>query len=83
MNLFIFISLFLTLVAGVAAVTASYHVLMTKRDPRSALAWVAFCLVLPIIGPSVYLIFGAARHPLSPTVHGWRVRHQQGPAVVQ
>ena len=61
MNIYIIISLLLTLLAGAAAVTASYHVLMTKRDSRSALAWVAFCVILPIIGPTVYLMFGINR----------------------
>lgn len=54
-------SLLLTLLAGVVAIVASLHVLMTKRDSKSALAWVAFCLLLPFFGPFCYLLFGINR----------------------
>lgn len=37
------------------------HALLTKRDSKSALSWVAFCIVLPIFGPIIYLIFGINR----------------------
>ncbi|MDR1776887.1 MAG: phospholipase D-like domain-containing protein [Desulfovibrio sp.] len=37
------------------------HALLTKRDPRSALAWTATSLFLPIIGPLFYLLFGISR----------------------
>ncbi len=36
------------------------HALMSKRDSKSALAWVVFCM-LPIIGPITYLMFGINR----------------------
>ena len=35
------------------------HVIMTKRDPRSAVAWIAIVWLVPIIGALVrYKIFG-------------------------
>ncbi|MFK7864242.1 MAG: phospholipase D-like domain-containing protein [Pseudohongiellaceae bacterium] len=40
---------------------ASLHALLTKRDPKSALGWVAFCFLLPVAGPLIYLIFGINR----------------------
>ena len=43
------------------ALTAGLHALLNKRDSKSALGWVAFCLFLPLIGPVVYLIFGINR----------------------
>jgi len=44
-----------------AAAVAALHALFTKRDPKSALAWVAICLLIPFFGPLVYLIFGINR----------------------
>src|SRR5690606_40499950 len=41
----------------VAAASALLH----EREPRSALGWVACCLLLPYIGPFVYLVFGINR----------------------
>ncbi len=61
MDFYLILSLFVTLFAAACAATASYHVLMTKRDSRSALAWVGFCVLLPIIGPLLYLMFGINR----------------------
>ena len=43
------------------AVAASYHALMTKRDSRAALAWVAFSMLIPFAGPILYLLFGINR----------------------
>ena len=54
-------SIFLNVVAALLAVAAALHALMSKRDPKSALAWIAFCLVLPFIGPLTYLVFGINR----------------------
>ena len=40
---------------------AALHVLLTKRDSKSAFGWIGFCLVLPVAGPIIYLIFGINR----------------------
>lgn len=40
---------------------AAGHVLLTKKDPRSALGWTSLLLFLPIAGLVIYLIFGISR----------------------
>ncbi|MDO5536015.1 MAG: phospholipase D-like domain-containing protein, partial [Desulfovibrionaceae bacterium] len=40
---------------------ALVHVLLTKRDPRSALGWAAVLLLVPALGLFLYLIFGISR----------------------
>ena len=40
---------------------AGAHALMYKRDPGSALGWSVICLLVPYIGPLVYLGFGVNR----------------------
>ena len=48
------------LLAVLAAVT-SVHALMYKRDPKGAFGWIAVCLLLPLGGPILYLLFGLNR----------------------
>ncbi len=52
--------LILLLITAVA-VTTAVHALLFKRDPRSAFAWVAICLLFPIAGPLLYAFFGINR----------------------
>ncbi len=52
--------LILLLISAVALTTA-VHALLFKRDPRSAFAWVAICLLFPIAGPLLYAFFGINR----------------------
>lgn len=40
---------------------AACHALLTKRDPRAALGWIAALLFLPVIGLMIYLVFGISR----------------------
>ncbi|MGY6629658.1 MAG: phospholipase D-like domain-containing protein [Wenzhouxiangella sp.] len=49
-----------SLLAVLAAVT-SVHALMYKRDPKGAFGWIAVCLLLPLGGPVLYLLFGLNR----------------------
>ncbi|MGY6586959.1 MAG: phospholipase D-like domain-containing protein [Wenzhouxiangella sp.] len=49
-----------SLLAFLAAVT-SIHALMYKRDPKGAFGWIAVCLLLPLGGPLLYLLFGLNR----------------------
>lgn len=44
----------LTLIGGT-------HALLNKRDPRSALAWIAVCIAMPFIGVFLYFVFGKNR----------------------
>lgn len=60
-NLYYLIGLLLSLTAIVMAGSASLHALMTKRDSKSALAWIAVSLVMPVAGPIIYLVFGINR----------------------
>lgn len=52
--------LILSLITAVAVATAG-HALLYKRDPRSAFAWVAICLLFPVAGPLLYYFFGVNR----------------------
>ncbi len=38
-----------------------YHVLLYKRDPRSAMGWIMACVLLPFAGPLAYFLFGINR----------------------
>lgn len=44
-----------------AGLGATAHVLLNKRDPKAAFGWIAFCIILPIAGPVLYLLFGINR----------------------
>lgn len=43
------------------AVLASSHALLNKADSRGAFGWIALCIILPLAGPILYLIFGINR----------------------
>lgn len=43
------------------ALAVACHALLRKRDPRSALGWAAVCVLAPLIGPLLYILFGIAR----------------------
>ena len=49
------------------ALTTSLHALLKKRDSKSALAWVAVCLAIPLFGPLTYIVFGINR--IATTAH--------------
>lgn len=52
------------LVAGigfVAAVAASGHAVLNKRDSRAAVMWVGVIWLSPLVGPLLYLVFGINR----------------------
>lgn len=53
--------LILLTLGNACSLAASAHVLLTKRDPRAALAWVAVLLFLPVGGILIYLVFGIGR----------------------
>jgi cardiolipin synthase len=48
-------------VSLLVSLSATVHVLLFKRDPRSAVLWSGICLFVPILGPFIYLIFGVNR----------------------
>jgi cardiolipin synthase len=43
------------------AIVASCHVVLTKRDHRSALGWVGVIWLTPILGAFLYVMFGVNR----------------------
>lgn len=49
--------LFFHLLAWCAVV----HILLTKRDPRSAFGWTAVLLLVPVLGLFLYVLFGISR----------------------
>lgn len=49
------------------------HALLTKRDPRSALGWTVTALLLPVLGPLLYALFGISRAKS----HASRIMRQQ------
>jgi cardiolipin synthase A/B len=46
---------------GLIVVLASGHVVLTKRDSRSAIGWVGIIWLTPIIGTALYFTFGVNR----------------------
>lgn len=44
-----------------AAVLASTHILLNKRDTRAATIWLSLVWILPLLGPIFYLAFGVNR----------------------
>jgi len=51
----------LAVLAVPAAVLAAGHALLHKRDPRSAVGWIALSLVVPLAGPALYFLLGVNR----------------------
>ena len=47
--------------AIMAATLAAAHALLSKRDPRAAWGWIAVCLMFPLAGALLYLLFGINR----------------------
>jgi len=54
--------------AFLAALLASIHAILNKKDSRAAVLWLGFIYLLPALGPVLYLAFGVnriRRHALS------------------
>jgi cardiolipin synthase len=51
----------LAAISFAAAATASLHALHYKRRPQSAIAWIAVCMTLPLVGALLYYLFGINR----------------------
>lgn len=43
------------------AFSASAHALLNKTDSRAAFGWIALCIILPLAGPIIYVLFGINR----------------------
>ncbi|GIX22495.1 MAG: cardiolipin synthase [Gammaproteobacteria bacterium] len=46
---------------GALALACAVHILLHKRDPVSAFGWLATCLLFPLAGAVLYLLFGVNR----------------------
>ncbi len=53
--------LFGAIAIHVPGVLAAGHALLHKEDSRSALGWVAVCLLVPVLGALLYVLFGISR----------------------
>src|SRR4051812_45050379 len=51
----------LVLAHGLIITLASTHVVLTKRDSRSAIGWVGIIWLAPIVGTVIYFTFGINR----------------------
>jgi cardiolipin synthase len=56
-----FLGTALAVLGFIAAAAASCHVLLHKRRPQSAFAWIAVCFSIPLAGPLLYYVFGINR----------------------
>ena len=54
-------AVFLAVAIPAVSLLAAGHALLSKRDPRAALGWVAVCMMFPVAGPVGYLLFGINR----------------------
>lgn len=62
-----------SVVCVLAALIASGHALLHKRDPRAAALWIGILWLVPALGPLLYLALGInriRRHAISLGVHG-------------
>lgn len=52
-------------IAGIAwpifGIWAAAHALLNKREPRAALGWMTICLLMPFVGPLIYVLLGINR----------------------
>jgi len=44
-----------------AGISTALHALLNKRESRAALGWCAICLLVPVIGAVLYVLFGINR----------------------
>jgi len=51
----------LVAIVPLLAALAAGHALLTKHDPRTALGWIAVCVMFPLAGPMLYYLFGINR----------------------
>jgi len=55
------ISLFVSAVHVVLALTVSAHIVLTKPDVRAAIGWVGLVWLAPVVGSALYALFGINR----------------------
>jgi len=52
---------FILVLGTVVSIFAAGHALISKRDPRASMGWIAVCLMFPLFGPLLYFLFGINR----------------------
>jgi cardiolipin synthase len=57
----VIVAVFVVVLHAIAAAAAGGHAVLTKRDPRAAVAWVGFVVMVPLAGPLAYALFGINR----------------------
>jgi len=76
------VDLVLQAVILAATLLASGHAVIYKREPRSAALWVIVILMLPALGPILYVLLGINRvQRRAAALRGDRVRHRTTPQV--
>jgi len=58
MNYYHYLLLFANIVI---ALTAAWHALLFKRDPRASIGWIAVIILFPLMGPFLYFLLGINR----------------------
>ena len=67
----------------VAALFASGHAVLYKRESRSASLWVILIWVMPVLGPILYMLMGVNRvQRRAARMRAFRVRHRAGPQTI-
>jgi cardiolipin synthase len=51
----------LSILATALAIVSAGHALLSKRDPKAAIGWIAACILIPFGGPLLYYLFGINR----------------------
>ena len=51
----------IAVITTVLAFGSALHALLNVRDSSSALGWIAVCLLVPVLGPVLYVLFGINR----------------------
>ncbi|MGI9264833.1 MAG: phospholipase D-like domain-containing protein [Gammaproteobacteria bacterium] len=51
----------IALLVTFTSLAAAVHALLNKREPRAALGWCALSLLVPLVGPLLYVVFGINR----------------------
>lgn len=74
------------LVAGfsfLAALLASIHALLHKRDSRAAVSWIGFIWLLPVLGPLLYIALGINRiRRIGQSLRGARAQGEGAPQTI-
>lgn len=68
--LFHFLDALTVILLSLANIIAGIHIVLTRKEPASALCWIAVCFALPGFGLILYLIFGVNR--ITNVGHQWQ-----------